>query len=52
MKSAAAAWSCGLYRPIRAFCHWGRLIHLLLFSTAVWRQWLDTWNLSLAAVIL
>jgi len=30
MKSAAATWSRGLYRPIRAFCHWGRHILLLL----------------------
>jgi len=30
MKWAAAAWSRGLYRPIRAFCGWWRLIHLLL----------------------
>src|SRR6218665_2734986 len=30
MESAAAAWSRGLYRPIRAFCHWASPLHLLL----------------------
>jgi len=30
MKSAAAAWSRGLYRPIRAFWSWGLYILLLL----------------------
>src|SRR6218665_3288112 len=42
MKSAAATWSRGLYRPIRAFCHWGLYIPLLLTmptsSPSRWRM--------------
>jgi len=30
MKSAAATWSRGLYHPIRAFCHWGAYLSILL----------------------
>src|SRR6218665_3013526 len=35
MKSAAATWSRGLYRPIRAFWSWGSHIPLLL-PRSIW----------------